>query len=82
VYLLAELLNNAIVYSSPTAPVLVRAVAGPDAVEVRIEDSGIGIAPELLQRLNAVLRGPTPDVVVTNQMGLPGVAQAAASLDW
>ncbi len=46
-----NLLSNAVKYNKPGGSVLVTAEADKDAVRFRITDTGIGIAPQHLQRL-------------------------------
>jgi two-component system sensor histidine kinase KdpD len=47
---LDNLLTNAVKYA-PGAPVVIRASAQPDAIQVQVRDAGPGIAPEHLPRL-------------------------------
>ncbi len=49
--LLDNLLENACKYSDPGTPIVVRARAGPEAVELAVEDRGSGIAPGDLSRV-------------------------------
>jgi PAS domain S-box-containing protein len=46
-----NLLSNALKYSAPDAPVIIRARHADDAIEVSVSDQGQGIAPEDLPRL-------------------------------
>jgi PAS domain S-box-containing protein len=46
-----KLLDNALKYSPPGARVLVRARPGQEEMQLEVEDSGIGIAPEHLPRI-------------------------------
>jgi signal transduction histidine kinase len=63
---LLNLLDNAIKYSEGPKEVTVRLVPGSDAVEIQVEDRGIGIEPEDRERIfeaffrspGAVLRNP------------------------
>jgi hypothetical protein len=77
-HLLAELLDNAIARSPRDAPVIVRGRPGNGALIVMVDDSGIGIAPERLAKLNARLASQVNlDVSVTRHMGLYVVSQLA-----
>jgi two-component system sensor histidine kinase KdpD len=51
VQVLVNLLDNAIKYSPPQAPIEVRARATTDAVEIEVADHGPGIPPEDLTRI-------------------------------
>ncbi|MBC6459798.1 ATP-binding protein [Actinomadura sp. HBU206391] len=59
--LLAALLDNATRYSPSTVTVSAHLLDN-GGVMLRVEDTGIGIAPEHLAVLNAVLAGPVPEV--------------------
>src|SRR5690242_7518750 len=59
VHLLAELLENAAMFSPPPTPVRVDARRTVDGAVVRVHDSGIGIAPNRLAEINARLAQPT-----------------------
>lgn len=59
--LLAALLDNATRYSPSTVTVSAH-LLDDGGVMFRIEDTGIGIAPEQVASLNATLAGPVPDV--------------------
>lgn len=76
--MVGELLDNSIAFSPPTAPVVVEARRYPDGATVLIRDTGIGIKPEMLKRLNERLSTPPLlDVEVLRQMGLAVVASLA-----
>jgi signal transduction histidine kinase len=60
VHLLAELLDNATSFSPPRSVVEVRGTTVGRGVVVEIEDQGLGIAPDHLEQLNAMLHDP-PD---------------------
>jgi PAS domain S-box-containing protein len=47
----ANLLNNASKYTPPGGQIDLIVQAGPDAVEVRVRDTGEGLAPEMLTRV-------------------------------
>jgi signal transduction histidine kinase len=46
-----NLLENAVHAASPQGEVRVRALSSPDAIEVRVEDTGAGVEPAVLHRL-------------------------------
>jgi signal transduction histidine kinase len=79
VHLLAELLDNATVFSSPDTTVAV-SVEGSrsDGLRIDVTDQGLGIGPEDLGTLNAKLADPPEaDAAVPRQMGLFVVAHLA-----
>lgn len=79
VKLVAELLDNACRYSSPTAPVRLDARWLSDRVIVQISDEGIGIDAERRQQLNDRLATRPPlDLAAVEAMGLTVVAYLAA----
>jgi signal transduction histidine kinase len=81
VHLLAELLENAVVFSAPETKVQVSTHRTVDDLTVSVYDHGIGIAPEQLAELNEQLRRPTVltgDLV--SRMGLLVVARLAQRL--
>jgi signal transduction histidine kinase len=49
--IVTNLLENAVKYSSPGTPIVVRIVAAQGGAELTVEDEGSGIAPEELPRL-------------------------------
>jgi signal transduction histidine kinase len=51
VQVFANLLNNAAKFTEPEGEIVVRAVARDGLVEVTVQDTGIGLAPDLLPRL-------------------------------
>ncbi|MFV2102173.1 nitrate- and nitrite sensing domain-containing protein [Micromonospora sp. LOL_024] len=74
--ILAELLDNATRFSADQVRVFA-VWAGRD-VQILIVDSGLGLAPEQLERANALLGSPEVDVAVTDQMGLVVISRLAA----
>ncbi len=54
-HLLAELIENATQFSDPKVPVEITTSTGPDGVQVRITDHGLGMTPEELAEANARL---------------------------
>jgi signal transduction histidine kinase len=79
VHLLAELLDNAAMYSPPTSPILLSGVLTADGgLHLEITDSGVGIPPSELADLNARLAMPgNIDTQVPSRMGLYVVARLA-----
>lgn len=82
VHLLAELLENAVVFSPPGSKVVVSSHRTVDALTIQIYDRGIGIPADLLDRYNDLLRQPG---MLTSEsasrMGLTVVARLAQRLD-
>ncbi|WP_157963562.1 sensor histidine kinase [Actinocorallia populi] len=79
IHLLAELIENATMFSPPTTEVLVRAEAVANGVVVEIVDRGIGIYPEQLALLNRNLSQPPEfDLADSDRLGLFVVARLAA----
>jgi transcriptional regulator with XRE-family HTH domain len=59
VHLLAELLENALTFSPPHAPVKVTAHALPDTrLLIEIQDAGLGMTPEAFAEANELLASP------------------------
>ena len=79
IHLLAELLDNAAMYSPPTSPILLSAAFGPDGgLRLEVVDSGVGIPPAELNELNSRLATPgTIDLQVPSRMGLFVVGRLA-----
>ncbi len=63
VHLLAELLDNALAFSPPGTTVWVTCNEARHGVAVEIEDAGVGMNAEAIERANLLLASaPTPDV--------------------
>ncbi|MFG2036963.1 nitrate- and nitrite sensing domain-containing protein [Dactylosporangium sp. NPDC048998] len=81
IHLLAELLDNALAFSPPTTTVWVTCVQVRHGVAVEIEDAGVGMTHEAVERANVLLAtAPTPDVTELEggkQVGLYVVAELA-----
>jgi signal transduction histidine kinase len=78
-HLLAELLENAAVFSPPDLRVVVRGRSGPEGYELRVEDAGLGMSEADRATWNARFGAPPeldPDVFGT--LGLHVVARLAA----
>ncbi|MGW6710345.1 ATP-binding protein [Streptomyces sp. NPDC054956] len=58
VHLLAELVENATVFSAPDTDVVVRAERVTSGIAVEVEDRGLGMPPEEAHRMNALLGDP------------------------
>jgi signal transduction histidine kinase len=79
IHLLAELIENATFYSPNSTEVQVRAGRVANGFVVEIEDRGIGIGEEGLDRINERLANPPEfDPVNSDQLGLFVVARLAA----
>ncbi|GIJ44028.1 histidine kinase [Virgisporangium aliadipatigenens] len=81
IHLLAELLDNAVTFSRPDTTVWVTCMEVSHGVAVEIEDAGVGMLPDALQRANGLLAtAPVPDVRALKdgaQVGLYVVAELA-----
>ncbi|MEU5944395.1 nitrate- and nitrite sensing domain-containing protein [Micromonospora sp. NPDC047465] len=79
VHLLAELLENATVYSPPDAPVHVDGRRTIDGLTLRVHDRGIGISDSRLAAINERLRVPAMlSSAAAGSMGLHVVSHLAA----
>ncbi|NES38369.1 sensor histidine kinase, partial [Micromonospora sp. PPF5-17] len=79
VHLLAELLENATVYSPPDSVVLVDGRRTVDGLTLRVHDQGIGISESRLATINERLASPaTLSSAAAGSMGLHVVAHLAA----
>ncbi|MFD9569889.1 sensor histidine kinase [Streptomyces sp. NPDC059982] len=58
VHLLAELVENATVFSAPDTDVVVRAEQVTAGIAIEVEDRGLGMPPEEQHRMNALLGDP------------------------
>ena len=79
IHLLAELLDNAAMYSPPTSPILMAAAfTAEGGLRLEITDSGVGIPANELAELNTRLASPGAfDMQVPSRMGLYVVARLA-----
>jgi Histidine kinase-, DNA gyrase B-, and HSP90-like ATPase./Nitrate and nitrite sensing. len=81
IHLLAELLDNALAFSPPGTTVWVTCNEVKAGVAVEIEDAGVGMKADALERANDLLaHAPTPDVTALKdgaQIGLYVVAELA-----
>ncbi|UQU61941.1 nitrate- and nitrite sensing domain-containing protein [Couchioplanes caeruleus] len=70
-HLLAELLDNALVFSPPDSEVWISCTQAHHGVVIEIEDAGVGMTHEAMEEANTLLAtAPTPDLT-----GLKGGAQ-------
>jgi signal transduction histidine kinase len=78
VHLMTELVDNALAFSPPTAPVKISTKQAGDSVIVEISDGGLGIAQDVLNSLNEDLRsGGEVTVETARRMGLLVVSRLA-----
>ncbi len=85
-HLVAELIENATLFSDPAQRVQVQTVAGPDGIEVRVVDHGLGMSPEDLAEANERVGDEESSTLVpvhtrgAQRLGLFVVARLAARL--
>ncbi|TYK44387.1 HAMP domain-containing protein [Actinomadura decatromicini] len=79
IHLLAELIENAAVFSPPATEVTVKVETVANGLAVEIVDRGIGLHPDELEELNTRLTSAAEfDLVDTERLGLFVVARLAA----
>jgi signal transduction histidine kinase len=82
IHMLAELAENATVYSPPNAPVRVHGDVVGQGFAIEIEDRGLGISQEKLAEINSKLaRPPEFDLSGSEQLGLFVAGQLARRHD-
>ncbi|WP_460308511.1 sensor histidine kinase [Actinocorallia aurea] len=82
IHLLAELIENATVFSPPGTEVLVKAETVANGLAVEIIDRGLGLYPDQLAELNRRLAEPPEfDLADSDRLGLFVVARLAARHD-
>jgi len=86
IHLLAELIENATAFSDPDTTVMLSAQNVTAGLAIEVEDRGLGIKPEDLDRINDLLAGPEiadAGVLLSDgrQIGLWVVAQLARRND-
>ncbi|GAA2867288.1 hypothetical protein GCM10010517_26850 [Streptosporangium fragile] len=82
IHLIAELVENAAVFSPPHTSVRVHGEAVARGYAIEIEDRGLGIGPEETARLNERLADPPEfDLTDSDRLGLFVVARLAARHD-
>ena len=78
VHLMTELVDNALAFSPPTAPVKISTKQAGDSTIVEISDGGLGIAQDVLNSLNEDLRsGGEVTAETARRMGLLVVSRIA-----
>jgi signal transduction histidine kinase len=78
VHLMTELVDNALAFSPPTAPVKISTKLAGDSTIVEISDGGLGIAQDVLTSLNEDLRsGGEVSPETARRMGLLVVSRLA-----
>ncbi|MBO0819105.1 MAG: sensor histidine kinase, partial [Actinobacteria bacterium] len=71
IHMVAELAENATLFSPPNTPVVIHGDIVGKGVAVEIEDRGLGLSDEKLTRINEVLANPPPfDPSGSDQLGL------------
>jgi signal transduction histidine kinase len=85
VHVLAELMENAVAFSKPPAPVEVTATQVAHGLAIEIEDRGMGLDAEQYAQANAMMVNPPRMDVLSRaddaRLGLYVVARLAAKLD-
>jgi anti-sigma regulatory factor (Ser/Thr protein kinase) len=78
IHMLAELVENATIYSPPNTPVVIQGGIVGQGFVVEIEDRGLGMSDDKLAEANANLADPLPfDPAGTDQLGLLVAGQLA-----
>ncbi|MEV5411252.1 nitrate- and nitrite sensing domain-containing protein [Thermopolyspora sp. NPDC052614] len=79
IHLIAELIENATVYSPPHTSVTVRGEMVGNGFAVEVEDRGLGLPPEVLAEFNERLANPPEfDLADSDRLGLFVVGRLAA----
>jgi signal transduction histidine kinase len=78
IHLLAELAENATMFSPPNTPVMIHGDTVGKGFAVEIEDRGLGLSDEQREQLNALLENPPPfDPSGSDRLGLFVAGQLA-----
>src|ERR1700722_416517 len=78
IHMVAELAENAVVFSPPNTPVLISGDVVGRGFAVEIEDRGLGLSDERRAELNNLLENPPPfDLSGSDQLGLFVASQLA-----
>ncbi|MEV6927077.1 nitrate- and nitrite sensing domain-containing protein [Dactylosporangium sp. NPDC051485] len=80
VHIVAELVDNATMYSGKYEVVVTGSCQG-GMLFLQVRDRGVGMSPDALVRMNALLRDPASELGILHRMGLPVVSRLAAPLD-
>ncbi|GAT68101.1 histidine kinase [Planomonospora sphaerica] len=79
VHLVAELVENAAIFSPPNTPVLVQGEPAARGYAIEVEDRGLGMSPEEMAQLNERLAHPPEfDLADSDRLGLFVVGRLAA----
>src|SRR5262249_53107930 len=82
IHMLAELAENATMFSPPNTPVVIHGDTVGKGFAIEIEDRGLGMSDEQLQRVNDLLQNPPPfDPATSDQLGLFVAGQLATRHD-
>ena len=82
IHMIAELIENATIYSPPNTPVVIQGGIVGHGFAVEIEDRGLGMSDEKLAEANDQLAEPLPfDPANTDQLGLLVAGQLARRHD-
>jgi signal transduction histidine kinase len=82
IHMLAELAENATMFSPPNTPVVIHGDTVGKGFAVEIEDRGLGMSDEQLLRINDLLQNPPPfDPATSDQLGLFVAGQLAKRHD-
>jgi len=82
IHMIAELIENATIYSPPNTPVLIHGGVVGHGYAIEIEDRGLGMSDEKLAQANDQLAEPLPfDPANTDQLGLLVAGQLARRHD-
>ncbi|WP_250574112.1 sensor histidine kinase [Nonomuraea sediminis] len=82
IHLIAELIENATVYSPPHTPVAVRGEVAARGFAIEVEDRGLGMSKEELAGINERLASPPEfDLADSDRLGLFVVSRLAARHD-
>jgi signal transduction histidine kinase len=82
IHMIAELIENATIYSPPNTPVVIQGGVVGHGYAIEIEDRGLGMSDEKLAEANGQLAEPLPfDPANTDQLGLLVAGQLARRHD-
>ncbi|MEO5877425.1 MAG: sensor histidine kinase [Streptosporangiaceae bacterium] len=78
IHLIADLVENAVQFSPPDAPIEVTGTYGPDGFVLEVQDRGLGLPQDSMDQINArLLDPPAFDLSDTARLGLFVVARLA-----